>query len=261
MAAIAVFGGGGRAVTAEARRRGHGVTAVVREPARYPELGADGVAVVRGDVTDAGSVAAVAVGHVAAVHAVSPFSGPERGFDSLDPEFFVKAADALLSGLAAAGVGRLVAVGLFADLLGADGRPVMDDPAVFPPDIRPFALAHTAGLRRLRESEEGGVDRVVLTPGGGLEENAPRTGHHAFGGEEAPDGMRVLSYAGLAGAVVDEIARPTVQSAAGVGARRKVAEKERKDEEDRQERQDWERQKDGAVVHGPPPGMNSTCLA
>ncbi|MEU7408149.1 hypothetical protein AB0B40_02270 [Streptomyces sp. NPDC042638] len=49
------------------------------------------------------------------MHAVSPFSGPGQGFDTLDPGFFVKAADALLDGLAEAGVGGLVAVGLGAD--------------------------------------------------------------------------------------------------------------------------------------------------
>ncbi|WP_405642813.1 NAD(P)-dependent oxidoreductase [Streptomyces sp. NBC_00019] len=213
MSGIVVFGAGGRAgraVTAEARRRGYEVTAAVRDPARYAELGADGVAVVRGDVTDPGSVGSVAGGHLAAVHAVSPFSGPEQGFDTLDPDFFVKAADALVGGLTAAGVRRLVAVGLGANLLGADGRPVMDDPSVFPPEIRPFALAHTAGLSRLRAESDGGfVDWAMLTPGGGLEENAPRTGRYVLGGERVPEGTRVLSYADLAVAVVDEIERPT----------------------------------------------------
>lgn len=214
MGGIVVFGAGGRAgraVTAEARRRGCEVTAVVRDPARYRDLGADGVTVVRGDVTDPGSVGSVAGGQSAAVHAVSPFSGPEQGFDTLDPDFFVKAADALLGGLRTAGVRRLVAVGLGANLLGADGRPMMDDPVLLPPQIRPFALAHTAGLSRLRAEGEGGfVDWAMLTPGGGLDESAPRTGRYALGGERAPDGMRVLSYADLAVAVVDEIERPSV---------------------------------------------------
>ncbi|MBC9724668.1 hypothetical protein [Streptomyces sp. TRM68367] len=99
-----------------------------------------------------GSVAGAGAGRVAAVHAVSPFGGPAQGVDTLDPEFFVQAADALLGGLAAAGgVRRLVAVGLFANLLGTDGRPVMDDPAEFPPEIGQFTRAHTAGLARLRE--------------------------------------------------------------------------------------------------------------
>ncbi|MYW42077.1 NAD(P)H-binding protein [Streptomyces sp. SID161] len=213
MSDIVVFGAGGRAgraVTAEARGRGYGVTAVVRDPARYPDLRADGVTVVPGDVTDRGSVGAVAAGHAGAVHAVSPYSGPEQGFDALDPAFFVKAADALLDGLAEAGVGRLVAVGLGANLLGADGRPVMDDPLAFPPEIRPFALAHTAGLHRLRERGEGRVDWVMLTPAGHLEHGGDRTGRYHVGGERLPGGDREpwLSYADLAVALVDEIERP-----------------------------------------------------
>ncbi|MEW2286474.1 NAD(P)H-binding protein [Streptomyces sp. NPDC047841] len=213
MSGIVVFGAGGRAgraVTAEARARGYAVTAVVRDPARYPDLGAEGVTVVRGDVTDLRSVTGVAAGHAGAVHAVSPFSGPEQGFDTLDPGFFVKAADALLEGLAAAGVGRLVAVGLGANLLGADGRPVMDDPGAFPPAIRPFALAHTAGLHRLRERGDGPVDWVMLTPAGYLEHSGARTGRYRVGGERLPGGDPEpwLSYADLAVAVVDEIEQP-----------------------------------------------------
>ncbi|WP_406127935.1 NAD(P)-dependent oxidoreductase [Streptomyces sp. NBC_00989] len=213
MGGIVVFGAGGRAgraVTTEALGRGHEVTAVVRDPARYADLAADGVSVVRGDVTEVGSVREVAGGAVGAVHAVSPFSGPEQGFDSLDPGFFVKAADALLEGLASAGVRRLVAVGLFANLLGVDGRPVMDDPSAFPPAIRPFALAHTAGLRRLRAAgEHTAVDWVMLTPAGGLEQDAPRTGRHRLGDERVPEGAPGLSYADLAVAVLDEIETPT----------------------------------------------------
>ncbi|MFF8730698.1 NAD(P)-dependent oxidoreductase [Streptomyces sp. NPDC015171] len=213
MGAIVVFGAGGRAgraVTAEARARGYAVTAVVRDPARYPDLRAECVTVVRGDVTDAGSVTATAAGHVGAVHAVSPFSGPEQGFDTLDPRFFVKAADALLDGLAAAGVGRLVAVGLGANLLGADGRPVMDDPLAFPREIRPFALAHTAGLNRLRERGGGPVDWAMLTPAGHLDHGGARTGRYRVGGEQLPAGSREpwLSYADLAVATVDEIEKP-----------------------------------------------------
>ncbi|MFD4525348.1 NAD(P)-dependent oxidoreductase [Streptomyces sp. NPDC058470] len=201
MAGIVVFGAGGRAgraVTDEARRRGHRVTAVVREPGRYPELGVDGVSVVRGDVTDPVSVAGVVGGHAAAVHAVSPFSGPEQGLDSLDPEFFVRAADSLLGGLAGAGVRRLVAVGLFANLLGADGRAVMDDPEAFPAEIRPFALAHAEGLRRLRDAageEKGG--REGADRNGGSGEHANTDGG---GGEGADRAGADREGAGRAGA-------------------------------------------------------------
>ncbi|GAB3985093.1 NAD(P)-dependent oxidoreductase [Actinoallomurus acanthiterrae] len=206
MSGIVIFGAGGRAgqaITAEARDRGHRVTAVVRDPDRYTDLG---VRVVRGDVTDARAVAEVTRGNDAVVNAVSPFSGPEQGFDGLDPEFFVKAADALLHGLAESGVPRLVAIGLFANLRKPGGGLVMDDPSAFPAEIRPFAAAHTAGLDRLRTADTA-VDWVMLTPPARLEAEGTRTGRYRTGGETALPESR-LSYADLAVAAVDEIEAP-----------------------------------------------------
>jgi len=205
MSSIVVFGAGGRAgraVTAEASARGHRVTAVVRDPARH--AGLPGVAEVRaGDVGDRDSVAEVSRGHDAAVNAVTPASGPEAlaALGKLDAEVFVRAADALLS----AGPPRLIAIGLFANLLGPDGRPIHDDPAAFPRELRGFALAHTAGLERLREARDG-VDWLMLSPPAALDVAGTRTGVYRLGGEDLPDG--VLSYADLAVAVVDEIEHP-----------------------------------------------------
>ncbi|CAG6391073.1 NAD(P)H-binding protein [Streptomyces cocklensis] len=211
MSEIVVFGAGGRAgraVTAESRARGHRVTAVVRAPERHTGIEAEGVRVLRGDIRDPQSVAAVSRGQAAAVHAVSPFTGPEQGFAGLDPEFYVKAADALLQGLADAQVPRLVVVGLFANLRTGDGGSVMDDPALFPPEIRPFARAHEAGLRRLGAAETA-VDWLVLTPPALLEADAPRTGRYRIGGETVPEaGAAHLSYADLAVALLDEIDTP-----------------------------------------------------
>ncbi|GAA4636402.1 NAD(P)-dependent oxidoreductase [Actinoallomurus vinaceus] len=210
MSGIVIFGAGGRAgraIIAEARDRGHRVTAVVRDPGRYADLGSDGVRVVAGDVTDARAVAEVARGHDAAVNAVSPFSGPEQGFDDLDPEFFVKAADALLRGLAETGVSRLVAIGLFANLRMPGGGLVMDDPSAFPAEIRPFAAAHTAGLDRLRTADTT-VDWLMLTPPAQLEAEGARTGGYRVGDETVPPSGARLSYADLAVAAVDEIEAP-----------------------------------------------------
>ncbi|SDL84319.1 NAD(P)-dependent oxidoreductase [Nonomuraea jiangxiensis] len=210
MSRIVIFGAGGRAgraVMAEARDRGHHVTAVVRDPGRHRDLAAEGVPVVRGDVTDAARIPSIVRGHEAVVHAVTPFSGPEQGFADLDPEFFVKAADALLHGLAESGVHRLLVVGLFANLQGPDGRPVMDDPAAFPPEIRPYAAAHTAGLDRLR-ARDSVVDWLMLTPPALLRLDSPRTGRYQVGGETAPPAPAQLSYADLAVAMIDEIETP-----------------------------------------------------
>ncbi|WP_333770476.1 NAD(P)-dependent oxidoreductase [Streptomyces sp. IBSBF 2435] len=211
MGGIVVFGAGGRAgraVTAEARARGHEVTAVVRDTGRHAGITADGVQLAGGDITDPAAVAAAGRGRFAAVHAVSPFTGPEQGFADLDPDFFVKAADALLLGLAETGVARLVVVGLFANLRTREGGLVMDDPAAFPPRIRPFAAAHQAGLDRLRAAQTS-VDWLVLTPPALLAADAPRTGRYRIGGETVPDaGPAHLSYADLAVAALDEIEAP-----------------------------------------------------
>jgi putative NADH-flavin reductase len=210
MSDIAIFGAGGRAgraVTAEARRRGHRVTAAVRDPQRYRHLSAEGVRVVRGDVTDVHDVSLTSRDHDAVVHAVSPASGPAAlaALDHFDAEFFVRAADALRQGMTEAGVPRLVVVGLFATLDDGAGRPIMDDPSLFPAALRPFARAHGAGLDRLRATA-GALDWLMLTPPAMLDADGPRTGHYRIGGDTLPPTEPVrLSYADLAVAVLDEI--------------------------------------------------------
>jgi putative NADH-flavin reductase len=195
MTNIAVFGAGGRAgraVTAEALSRGHTVTAVVRDPTRHPDLRP----AVRGDITDAEGVAAILRGHDAAVDAVSPASDPEElARLELDPEFFAQAADALVR----SGVPRIIAIGLFSNLEGAEP---------LPEPFRAFGEAHAAGLMRLRES---GADWAVLTPPAMLLMDSPRLGRYQLGGETVESG--VLSYADLAVAVVDEIEKPTLHRA------------------------------------------------
>lgn len=113
-----------------------------------------------------------------------------------------KAAETLLH----TGVPRLVAIGLYANLLDGDGRALLEDPGVLPVQFRAFALAHTAGLRRLRAAGQGGTDWVMLTPPAMLRADGPRLGRYRVGGETAPSGE--LSYADLATAVVDEIEKP-----------------------------------------------------
>ncbi|MFF5228098.1 NAD(P)-dependent oxidoreductase [Dactylosporangium sp. NPDC000521] len=212
MSSIVIFGAGGRAgraVTAEALARGHQVTAVVREPARHPGIATAGVRVVRGDVRDRQATAAIPRGHAAVVSAVTPASSPEAlaALGPLDARFFADAADALAEGLPRAGVRRLVVIGLFANLLGADGRPVHDDPAAFPEQLRPFALSHSAGLDRLCTAGAE-VDWLMLTPPAGLDAAGPRLGRYQIGGETLP--ASGLSYADLAVAVLDEIEEPTL---------------------------------------------------
>ncbi|MEU7509721.1 NAD(P)H-binding protein [Streptomyces lavendulae] len=115
---IIVFGAGGRvgrAAVAEARRRGHEVTTAGRTD---------------GEVTDPAVVAQLAAGHdVAMVAVYGPGARPD--------EFFPAVARALAEGLPAAGVKRLVSVGLASVLPTASGDLLMDAPG-YPQEWREF---------------------------------------------------------------------------------------------------------------------------
>jgi putative NADH-flavin reductase len=196
MTNIVIFGAGGRAGRAaieEAGRRGHQVTAVVREPARHADLAAT---VVAGDVTDMQSVARVASGgHDVAINAAVDLAAPPG-------VFFRAAAQALLGGLAQAGVGRLVVVGLASILATADGTLLMDTPG-YPQDYRSFYLGHAAMKDAL---DAGDLDWLVVSPAGDFDHGGPRTGRHRWA---AADAASRISYADFAVALLDEIATPT----------------------------------------------------
>jgi putative NADH-flavin reductase len=180
MTKIVVFGAGGRtgrATVEEARRRGHEVTAVLRG---------------QGDVTDADAVAALAQGHDVAVNAAA---------DLRSGTFFADAAGALLDGLARAGVGRLVSVGLASVLDTASGVPLMDTPG-YPQEYRAFYLAHAAGTEVLRGST---FDWVVISPAGDFDHEAPSTGAY----RTAPaDAASRIAQPDFARALLDEIETP-----------------------------------------------------
>ncbi|MEU9793120.1 NAD(P)H-binding protein [Streptomyces sparsogenes] len=202
MARIAVFGAGGRAgrlLVAEAAARGHQVTAVVRDPAKYPDLAAGDVTVVAGDVTDPVGVAAAVAGHDAVISSIYR--------EGVDPtELYEGAARALLAGLGEAAVGRLVVVGLAATLEAAPGVRVLDTPD-FPEAFRTFALGHAAGVEVLRSAPPE-LDWLVANPPMNFEPEGARTGRYRlFGGQLPPGGGRI-SYADLAIAVLDEIETP-----------------------------------------------------
>ncbi|MFF3259515.1 NAD(P)-dependent oxidoreductase [Streptomyces sp. NPDC002932] len=201
---IIVFGAGGRAgrrAVAEAVARGHQVTAVVRDVATYKGPTGDRVSVVAGDVTRADSVAEAAAGHDAAISAAGRMDVPSR-------DFYVSAAHALLDGLARAGVGRLVLIGIGSVLETAPGVAVHDAPG-FPEEARAFSLGHSAELDVLRAAETDIDWLVIAPPPVMLDDEAPRTGHYRTGGEQVmADGAPSFSYADLAVALIDEIETP-----------------------------------------------------
>jgi putative NADH-flavin reductase len=199
MSRIVVFGAGGRAgraAVAEARRRGHEVTAVVRDPAGHGGLASDGVRLVAGDVTDVGSVAEAAHDHDGAISAVHDAGAPPEAF-------FTAAARALVDGLPQAGVGRLVAVGLASILPTASGVLLMDT-AGYPQEYRTFYLAHAAGNDVLRAATSA-LDWLVLSPAGDFDHGGARTGRYRTAPAEAAGRV---SYADFAIALLDEIDTP-----------------------------------------------------
>lgn len=157
MSAVAVFGAGGRLgrlVVAEAVVRGHKVTAVVRDPARYGDLAAaPGVSVEAGDVRDAERVAEIAARHDVVVASVySP------GIPAAD--LYPAAARALVTGVGSAA--RLIVVGVASTREVAPGVLLLDTPG-FPPEGRDFSLARVAELDVLRAVDPA-VDWLLLMP-------------------------------------------------------------------------------------------------
>ncbi|MBC9712709.1 NAD(P)H-binding protein [Streptomyces sp. TRM66268-LWL] len=202
MSRIVIFGAGGRvgsAAVAEAVRRGHTVTAVVRDPAKYPDLGSDQVTVVRGDVTDAAAVASLAAGHDAAVNASARLDMPAE-------EYFTAAARALITGLEKAGVPRLLVLGIASTLETAPGVRVMDDPA-FPEEYRVFSQGHVAEFGLLREQADA-LDWLMVVPPLNLDAEAPVTGTYRTAVGTVIEGEGRIAHADLAVALLDEIERP-----------------------------------------------------
>ncbi|MDI2131093.1 NAD(P)-dependent oxidoreductase [Yinghuangia seranimata] len=198
---ITVFGAAGSVgsrVVAEAVARGHEVTAVVRDPARFAEL-PDGALPAVGDATDPARVAELAAGQDLVVAATRPPVGAEEGL--------VAATRGLLAGLAGTGV-RLLVVGGAGSLNvpGTDGT-VIDQPD-FPPSWRPIAEACNAQLAAVRAADD--LAWTYLSPAAMLEPGT-RTGRFRLGTDElvvAADGTSAISMEDLAVALIDEAEEP-----------------------------------------------------
>jgi putative NADH-flavin reductase len=117
-------------------------------------------------------VARLAAGHDAAIVAVYD-SGVRPG------EFFPAVARALAEGLPAAGVKRLVSVGLASVLPTASGDLLMDTPG-YPQEWREFYLGHGAGTEALRAAAPEALDWVVLSPAGDFDHEGEPSGGYAL---------------------------------------------------------------------------------
>jgi putative NADH-flavin reductase len=198
---IAVFGSAGnvgRRVVAEALARGHEVTAVVRDPARFGELPPSAFAVI-GDAGRVEDVTGIGTGQDVVIGATRPVRGRE-------PDL-VANAESLLAGLAGTGV-RLLLVGGAASLTVPGGGPLLDDPRYLAAEYREIGLACAAQLDVCRAAD--GVDWTYLSPAALLEPGT-RTGRYRLGTDELvvdADGHSVLSMEDLAVVLLDEVERP-----------------------------------------------------
>jgi uncharacterized protein len=131
---IALFGATGvigSRIAAEAARRGHRVSALVRDPSRV--AAGPNVVASKVDVLDAGSVATAVPGHDVVASAYAP--PHDRVADVL------VASRALVDGVRAAGLKRLVVVGGAGSLDIAPGKQLVDSES-FPAGWKGIALAH-----------------------------------------------------------------------------------------------------------------------
>jgi len=193
----------GRRVAAEALSRGHEVTGVVRDPAVSPASDAR-VRLVRGDATNADSVAEVVRGADAVVSAISPRPNA-RG---LAAPSLAQNARAIIAGLRRAGVKRVLFVGGAGSLEVARGQQLVDQPG-FPEAYRAEALEGRAALEVWRK-EGDGLDWTFLSPAA---EIAPgeRTGRYRTTGDQLlsdAQGRSFITFEDYAVAVLDELERP-----------------------------------------------------
>ncbi|MFE4368234.1 NAD(P)-dependent oxidoreductase [Streptomyces sp. NPDC056835] len=202
MSRVVVFGAAGqlgRRIVAEAARRGHEVTAVVRRTETAPAL-AEGVAVVAGDATSAESVAPLAKDADALVTAVS---APGR-------EIYRTVARTMVGVVAALPdpAPRIIHLGGGATLTTPDGTRILDLPS-FPAEYLDMASGQAEALDFYRNST--GVTWTYVSPPPVHYAVGDRTGTYRTGLDQpvtGADGESRLSYEDMAVAVVDEIEHP-----------------------------------------------------
>jgi uncharacterized protein len=198
-----VTGNVGQRIAAEALRRGHEVTGVVRNPdaVQSPD---PRVRLVKGDATNADSVAEIARGADAVVSAISPRTNA-RG---LPAPSLAANARALTNGLRAADVKRVLYVGGASSLEVAPGKALADMPD-FPEAYREEAREGREALEIFR-NEAKGLDWTYLSPAA---EIAPgnRTGKYRTTDDKLLTdiaGRSFITFEDYAAAVLDELERP-----------------------------------------------------
>lgn len=194
----------GAALLSEALSRGHAVTAIVRHPEKL--AGRNGVTAVRGDVNDAGALAALIAGHDALISAFNPGWTP----GTPRPEMYdeqVRGSASIIAAIKQAQVRRVLWVGGAGGLYAAPGVRLIDTPD-FPEWVKPGSRATSEALEMLRN--EPALEWSFLAPSAILEPGK-RTGVFRLGGDRLlvdAQGESRISVQDYAVAMIDELERP-----------------------------------------------------
>ena len=200
---IALVGGTGfvgSAVLEELLRRGHGVTALARHPAKLAAR--PGLAVVQADALQASQVAQAVEGRDAVISAYNP-GWTEPMLNAL----FLQGSKAITEGVKRSGVKRLLVVGGAGSLFVAPGVQLVDTPS-FPAEWKQGALAARDALTLIRA--ETRLDWTFVSPPVFLQPGERKGGFRMGGDEVLMSGAQPasISVADLAVAIVDEIETP-----------------------------------------------------
>ncbi|MBN9004678.1 MAG: NAD(P)-dependent oxidoreductase [Rhizobiales bacterium] len=190
IAVIGASGNVGSRIVAELVRRGHAVTAIVRNPEKVTPQ--DGVTPVKGDLFDQPAMTRLLAGHDAVISAVH--------FLASDP---VK----LIGAVRESGVPRYLVVGGAGSLEAAPGVSLVMTPN-FPVVYKAEAEKGGAFLDLLRR--QTGLNWTFLSPSA-LFVAGERTGKFRLGTDRlltGTDGKSWISFEDFAVALVDEIERP-----------------------------------------------------
>ncbi|WP_410771051.1 NAD(P)-dependent oxidoreductase [Fontibacillus sp. BL9] len=199
---ITIFGSTGtigKAVLEEALRRGHEVTAVVRDINKLNDLaGREKLRVVTGDILMPESVAGSVEGSDVVISAYGPRFGAENELS--------EATRSLIEGVRRGGVRRLIAVGGAGGLEVAPGVRLLETPD-FPEEIAPLARAHEDAFNIYRDCD---IVWTVLSPAAVIEPGK-RTGMFRIGMNQLVTDEREqsrISVEDYAVAMLDEVEDP-----------------------------------------------------
>lgn len=192
----------GAPVLSELHRRGHDITAAVRDASR---LAAEGPNLRHrsGDAFDAAFLTDAAAGADVVVCSVALRDAAQS--ERTPVELMRSAARA------AAGAGaRLVALGGAGSLRTASGDDLVDTPG-FPDVAKKESLGFRAALHDLIDNAPDGLVWAMVSPPMSIEFDGPRTGRYRTGDNDLlldDAGASRISAADLAMAIVDEVENP-----------------------------------------------------